>query len=75
MKKPRKGKLYTVTHNGVVLPNKYKFVRTEPLHCQLHGEWYGTAWIMVRRRNSETRPWGSCLHRFDSSTTTLEPCE
>lgn len=72
---PEVGKLYYITRKGEArpLPNAYRFERSEPLHCQLHGEHYGTAWLFTKRRNSDVRPWGHALYRFDSDSISLHP--
>jgi hypothetical protein len=41
-------------------PHRLEFVR--PCYCQLHGEFIGMEAGLVKRRNSELRPWGSAIH-------------
>lgn len=71
---PEIGRLYQITRKGEdrPLPNFYRFEREEPLHCQLHGDRYGTAWLFRKRRNSDVRPWGN-VHSFDSGGVVLQP--
>jgi len=71
---PEIGKLYRVTSGGKTLPNLYRYEGDRPLHCQLHGERYGTGWVMRKRRNSDVKPWGS-VSVFDIDGTRLEPVE
>ena len=49
------GKMYRVPWSPN--PHKLEFVRTR--HCQMHGEFIGMEIGLRKRRNSETRPWGS----------------
>lgn len=41
-------------------PNPHRLEEIRPQHCQLHGEHIGWTLLLRKRRNSETRPWGSC---------------
>ena len=74
---PVVGMLYQITRKGEArpLPNLYRFERSEDLNCQLHGGHYGTAWFFVKRRNSDSRPWGNVRHRFDSHSIVVSPAK
>lgn len=71
---PEIGKTYKVTVGKDVMPTLWRLEEIVPLHCSLHGERYGTGYVMRKRRNSEKRPWGT-LGNFDASSTTLELVE
>ena len=49
------GELFTVPWSPN--PHRLEFVRRQ--HCQLHGEFIGMEVGLRKRRNSESRPWGS----------------
>ena len=40
-------------------PNPHRLEWIRPRYCQLHGEYIGQEAGFRKRRNSETRPWGS----------------
>jgi hypothetical protein len=40
-------------------PNPHRLEEIRKRHCQLHGEFIGWSLCLRKRRNSETRPWGS----------------
>ena len=49
------GQLFTVPWS----PNPHRLEFIRPRHCQLHGEFIGMEAGLRKRRESETRPWGS----------------
>jgi len=68
---PVVGAMYRLTVRGQVLPNLYRFERSEVQHCQLHGDYIGERWLFLKRRNSEKRPWGSALHSYEADSQDL----
>ena len=54
-------------------PNPHKMVRYQPLHCSLHGEYCWHQAGLIKRRNSETRPWGGAVHMVRADLNKVEP--
>lgn len=52
------GQMYRVPWS----PNPHRLEAIEPHYCQLHGEFIGHDLHLIKRRNSEKKPWGSCIY-------------
>jgi hypothetical protein len=63
------GALYRVPWS----PNPHRLEAIKPQHCSLHGEYIGMQLHLRKRRNSETRPWGSLC--VASPIDTIQPLE
>jgi hypothetical protein len=68
---PKTWEMYWITVNGKRLPNQYRFRRVEKLHCQLHGEYYGDAWIFQKRKLSNINLWGG-MYRYSPNDIVIE---
>jgi len=54
-------------------PNPHRLEAIKPQYCQMHGELIGTNLHFRKRRNSETRPWGSIA--VSNPIDTIQPWE
>jgi hypothetical protein len=52
-------------------PNPHKLEWIRPRYCSLHGEFIGMEAGFLKRRNSEIRPWGSCIHVVMANDTRI----
>lgn len=67
---PTVGAMYRLTVHGKALPNLYRFEGERAQHCQLHGDYIGQEWMFRKRRNSESKPWGS-VHVYSANSPHL----
>lgn len=65
------GKMYHVPWS----PNPHRLVKIKPRHCSLHGEFLWMEAGLIKRRNSEKRPWGSAVHMIKADDPRIIPIE
>lgn len=54
-------------------PNPHKMVYYEARHCSLHGEYCWHEAGLIKRRNSQTRPWGGVINMVRADLNDVEP--